>query len=81
MRLNHKENDVPDDRSDESGQHPRPFAVGDRVRVVQGPDTGRMGTIKAIYPSHARPYRVQLGQVWFVHFEEDRLIHSEEQRV
>ncbi len=49
------------------------YRIGDRVRVVQGPDTGRKGVITEIYPTHARPYRVQLGDGWYVHFAEDRL--------
>lgn len=55
-----------------------PFSVGDKVQIVQGPDTGRAGLITAVYPSHARPYRVQLGEGWFVHFAEDRLAHANE---
>lgn len=62
-----------DNSGEEHGRRPLPFAAGDKVRIVQGPDTGRKGQITAIYPTHARPYRVQLGDSWFVHFAEDRL--------
>ncbi len=44
------------------------YKVGDHVCIVQGPDTGRRGVVTELYPAHARPYRVQLGDGWHVHF-------------
>lgn len=55
------------------------FRIGDRVRVVQGPDRGRIGVITGLYPKHARPYCVRLREGWYVHFAADRLMPVREE--
>lgn len=58
--------------SDDQHQAVAPsFHVGSQVRIIQGPDRGRTGRITAVYLRHARPYRVQLGEGWYVHFAAD----------
>ncbi len=49
------------------------YRKGETVRVVQGPETGRTGTIIAVYPTRERPYVVKLGDGWYIHFAEDHL--------
>lgn len=52
------------------------FKQGDNVRVVQGVDTGRIGTIIQVYPTREWPYVVKLGEGWYIHFSEDRLAQA-----
>ena len=60
-------------------QHPEPwrrslrYRVGDTVRIVHGPDRGRIGVLISINPASARPYLVKFNEHWYVHFAEDRL--------
>ncbi len=52
------------------------YRVGDRVRIIRGPDRGRTGTIIQVNPASARPYLVTCSDTWYVHFAEDRLAHA-----
>ena len=49
------------------------YRAGDTVRIVRGPDRGRIGVIVSINPASARPYLVKFSAHWYMHFADDRL--------
>ena len=49
------------------------YKKGEAVRVVTGVDTGRIGEIVDVFPTHDKPYVVKMHEGSYIHHTEDSL--------